>query len=146
MVGVLMVCLGHKHNMNSITDFTDTEQKLTSTLLLKRYGKLLPIQLADCELQLSANSEELTSCPTQYWTERGAQFVVCKVGENRYRCQFFYSDAEHYGTGHDEYSSLEECVLTLLQVQADHEQQLSNISSGATASNLIEEYHGPLVI
>ena len=141
-----MVYPGHKHNMDYILDFTDTEQKLVSSLLLKRYGKILPLHLADSELQLSADSRELTSCPTLYWTERGAQFVVCKVTNNRYRCQFFYSDAEHYGTGRDEYSSLDECVLTLLQVQADHEQQLSNISSGATAANIQEEYLGPLVI
>lgn len=134
-------------NMNVIPDFTEAEQKLVSTLLLSRYGKLIPIQLADSELQLGANPEELTSCPTFYWSERGAHFVVCKISTDCYRCQFFYSDAEQFGTGHNEYTNLEDCILTLLQVQSDHERQLSSISSGATAANLNDDdYHPPLVI
>jgi hypothetical protein len=74
--------------MNTIPDFTDAEQKLVSTILFERYGKLVPMQLADSELQLDASSEELTLCPTIYWAKRGAQFVVCKVAVDRYRCQF----------------------------------------------------------
>jgi len=133
--------------MNHTIDFTDAEQALVTTLLLKRYGKLIPLQLADSDLQLGSNPEELTSCPTLYWNERGTHFVVCKVAAGRYRCQFFYSDADHYGTGHDEYTDLENCIMTLLQVQSDHERQLVNVSSGATAANLNDDdYHGPLVV
>jgi len=127
-------------------DLTDAEQKLVSAALFERYGKLVPFQLADSELQLDASSEELTICPTIYRAERGAQFVVCKVAADRFRCQFFYSESEHFGTGHDEYGSLGDCVVTLLQVQSDHERQLANISSGATRASLDDDYHGPLVI
>ena len=130
----------------TIPDFTDAEQKLVSATLLERYGKLVPFQLADSELQLDATSEELILCPTIYWAERGAQFVVCKVAADRYRCQFFYSETEQYGTGHDEYNSLGDCVLTLLQVQSDHERQLANISSSATRADIDNEYHGPVMI
>ena len=126
-------------NENAIPDFTEAEQKLVSAMVLRRYDKLIPLQLADSELQLAVDSEVLTSCPTLYWNERGAHFVICKVAGDRYRCQFFYSDAEQYGT-------LENCVKTLLQVQSDHERQLSNISSGATAASLDEDYHGPLMV
>ena len=51
-------------------------------------------------------------------------------------------------TGRDEYYDLENCVLTLLQVQSDHERQLSGISSGATATTLNDDdgYHGPVII
>jgi hypothetical protein len=73
----------------------------------------VPIQLAGSELQLDATSEELTLYPAIYWAERGAQFMVCKVAADRYRCQFLYSEAEQYGTGHDEYNSLGDGVLTL---------------------------------
>ena len=90
----------------TIPDFTDADQKLVSASLFERYGKLVPLQLADSELRLDGLSEELTLCPTIYWAERGAQFVVCKVAPDRYRCQFFYSETEHYGIGHDEYNSL----------------------------------------
>jgi hypothetical protein len=34
----------------------------------------------------------------------------------RYRCQFFYFYAEHYGTGCDEYDNLDACAITLVQV------------------------------
>lgn len=133
--------------MGCTSDFTEAEHKLVSALLLQRYGKIIPMQLADSELQLGTAPEQLTSCPTLYWNERGAHFVVCKVADGRYRCQFFYSDTEQYGTGHDEYADLENCTTTLLRVQSDHERQLSNVSSGATAANLNDDdYHGPLVV
>lgn len=131
---------------NPVLDFTDAEQKLVTVQLFNRYGKFIPMQLADSELQLDAATSELTVCPTLYWTERGAQFVICKTNDGCYRSQFFYSEADHYGTGIDEYKDLEACVVTLLQVQSDHERQLSNISSGATAANLDDEYYGPMVI
>ncbi len=129
-----------------IPDFTDAEQKLVSALLLKRYSKIVPIQLADSELQLDEASKRLTACPTIYWSERGAQFVVFKVAEGRFRSQFFYSDAEHFGTGRSEYDDLEKCVMTLLQVQADHERQMANVSAGATKAGPEGDYHGPLVV
>jgi hypothetical protein len=129
----------------TIPDFTDAEQKLVSASLFERFGKLVPLQMADSELQLDALSDEL-SRPTLYWAERGAQFVVCKVAAERFRCQFFYSETEQYGTGHDEYDSLGECVVTLLQVQSDHERQLASISSNATQANIDDDYNGPLVI
>lgn len=129
-----------------ISDFTETEQKLVSGLLFKRYAKLVQLQLADSELQLDGPSGALTLCPTLYWSERGAQFVVCKVAEGRYRCQFFYSETEQYGTGRAEYDDLEDCVVTLLQVQSDHERQLDNISVRATQADTGGDYHGPVVI
>jgi hypothetical protein len=132
--------------MTTIPDFTETEQKLVSVSLFERYGKLVPFQLADSEMQLDAGSEELTLCPTIYWAERGEQFVVCKVAPERYRCQFFYSETEQYGTGHDEYNSHGDCVLTMLQVQSDHERQLANISSSASQANIDDDYHGPVLI
>lgn len=49
--------------------------------------------------------------------------------------------------GRDEYDNLDSCALTLLQVHSDHERQLANVSSGATAATLRDDdYHGPLVI
>lgn len=109
-------------------------------------------ELADSELQLDPGSAELTTCPTLYWSMQGANFVVCKTGENRFRCQFYYSDADQYGTGHTDYTDLRRCVLTLLRVQADHASQSKGLSSGASAADLANradggaEYDGPLVI
>lgn len=133
--------------MTTIQDFNDSDQKRVSAILFERYGKFVSVQLADSELQLGIDPAELSLCPTIYWNERGAHFVVCKVGEGRYRCQFFYSEAEQYGTGRDEYDNLDTCVLTLLQVQSDQERQLANVSSGATAITLKDDdYHGPMMV
>ena len=133
--------------MTTIPDFTEAEHKRVAALLFDRYGKPVPIQLADSELQLGPGPAQLTLCPALYWNERGAHFILCKVAADRYRCQFFYSETEQYGTGKDEYNDLRECVMTLLQVQSDHERQLANVSSGATAANLNDDdYHGPLVV
>lgn len=132
---------------SSIPDFTDTDQALVASLLFKRYGKTVPLQLADSELQLNAASEKLTLCPTLYWSERGTQFVVFKVAADRFRCQFFYSASEQYGTGHDEYADLENCVVTLLQVQSDHERQRAQAPSSAMiAGPADDDYQGPVVI
>ena len=130
-----------------IPDFTDGEHKRILAMLFERYGRLVPVQLADSELQLGGDPSQLTLCPTIYWNERGAHFIVCKVAAYRYRCQFFYSEAEQYGAGRDEYDSQESCVMTLLQVQSDHERQLANVSSGATAANFKDDdYYGPLMV
>lgn len=66
-----------------ISDFSALQQDYVANLLAQRYGKEVDLQLADSELQLDLLSEELTVCPTLYWSERGAQFVVYKVDENR---------------------------------------------------------------
>jgi len=135
---------------NSIPDITTNEQHIVSEALLQRYGKLVALQLADSELQLDPLSTQLTDCPTLFWSERGADFVICKVGESRYRCQFFYSEQEQFGTGRDVYDILSECVTTLLQVQADHEKTRQGVPSGANREQLggdpEEDYTGPQVI
>ncbi len=135
----------------TVADFTEVERSLVAELLQQRYSKPVLPELADSELKLDPASNEMTTCPTLYWSERGAHFVVCKVAQQRYRCQFFYADADQYGTGRTDYTDLRRCVLTLLRVQTDHESQSAGISSGATAVDLAadsgeDDYHGPLVI
>lgn len=66
--------------MSAIPDFTEAEYKLAAALLFDRYGKLVPVQLADSELQLGTDPAQLVLCPALYWNERGAHFVVCKAG------------------------------------------------------------------
>jgi len=58
-----------------------------------------------------------------------------------------FTDADHYGTGRDQYADLETCLLTLLQVQADHERDGAGVSSGAAAADLdTDEYQGPATL
>jgi hypothetical protein len=135
----------------TITDFSDSDRQLVAQTLLERYNRLVPVQSADAELQLDPSSEALVTCPTLYWEERGAHFVVIKVGDNKFRCQFFYSDQEQFGTGKEFYDVLGDCVLTLLQVQADHERAQKGVLTGMTAKELPkaaddDEYFAPIII
>ena len=142
-----IVCLPLDTVKPAIPDFTETEQHRVETLLWQRYKVHIAVELADSELLLNPADDEMTVCSTLYWTARGAHFVVFRVGEGRYRCQFFYADADHYGTGRDEYADLDDCVRTLLQVQSDHERESAGASSGATAADLGDvDYHGPAIL
>jgi hypothetical protein len=127
------------------SDFTDSELKLVNQALMERYGRLVAIQIADAEVQLDAEGEALTECPTIYWEERGAHFVVVKTGDSRYTGQFFYSEATQFGTGKPMFDNLGDCIVTLLQVQSDHERQMKGVRSGMTATDF-DDYDGPLVI
>jgi hypothetical protein len=133
----------------NIPDFTDTEWQLVSQILLERYSRLVPLQAADVELQLDPASETLTTCPSLYWNELGAEFIVSKLADQRYRCQFFYSANEQFGTGRDAYDNLGDCVTNLLQLQADHHSTRASALTEALGNKAPEpddSYHGPLVI
>jgi len=117
--------------MSKIPDFNETEIWTVRVAVNERYGKRVDLELADADLRLDPDSPILTSCPTLFWTERDASFVINKVGEGRYRCQFFYSIREQYGTGRDVYDDLAECVTALLQVQSDHERDRAMTGGGS---------------
>ena len=109
--------------MSGIPDFSDSELWIIKSTLEERYGEAPDIQLAETEMRLDLGKTELTPCPTVYWEADGCHFVVIKTGDRRYRCQFFYRIHQMYGTGTEDYDDLTECVVTLLQVQADHHAQ-----------------------
>src|SRR5487761_2756154 len=115
-----------------ITDFNSAERWVIESALKERYGRIVAIELADSDLRLDPDTPMLSTCPTVFWSERGCNFLIFKTGEDRYRCQFFYSDEEHYGTGRTEYDELAECVGLLLQLQADHEKQRQGVQTGMT--------------
>lgn len=108
--------------MANIEDFNKNELWVVEKTLDERYGRTLELQLAESELRLDPHSTELTPCPTLFWQDdSGTSFVIFKVGDRRYRCLFYYRIREQYDTGVYEYDDLTECVVTLLQVHADHE-------------------------
>jgi hypothetical protein len=107
--------------MAEIPDITDSEHWILETTLKERYGREPQIQLADAEIRLSSSERELTSCPVVHWRdEDGCNFVVFKTGDRNYRCQFFFRGYQQYGTGVREYDDLSECIVSVLQVQADY--------------------------
>jgi hypothetical protein len=106
--------------MAEIPDITDSERWIIQTTLRERYRHEVEVQLADAEIRLHVSDRELSTCPVLFWNgEDGCHFVLFKVGERRYRCQFFYRVHQQMGTGVDEYDDLTECVVSLLQAQAD---------------------------
>jgi hypothetical protein len=106
--------------MTIIPDFTDNELWIIRTALQERYGKAVEPELVEVELRLDPFSSRMTPCPAVFWSELGANFVIAKAGEQRYKPQFFYRVHQQYGTGVEYYTDLTQCVVTLLQVQADH--------------------------
>jgi len=116
--------------MSNVPDFTDAERWLVESTLKERYGKSVDVQLADAELRLNPGDRELTLCPTLFWKGEDVAFVISKVGESRFRTQFYYSVLEQFGTGREEYDDLLECVTTVLRVQADHALERAGASGG----------------
>src|ERR1700690_3776644 len=117
-------------------DFNSAERWVIESALKERYGRIVPIELADSELKLDPGAPVITVCPTVFWSERGCNFLIFKTGEDRYRSQFFYNEEEHYGTGRDEYDELAECVGLLLKLQADHEKQRHGVQTGMTGGQI----------
>ena len=105
--------------MSQIADFTDSEIWIIKTTLEERYGEQVEPALADTELRLDPGLTELTVCPAAYWERDDCHFVVAKTGDGRYRSMFYYRNYQMYGTGVEEFDDLSECMVTLLQVQAD---------------------------
>ena len=106
--------------MDQIADYNDSEMWIIRTSVRERYSHNVELMMADSELRLETGSTELTICPTIVWEDAGATLAIFKTSEDRYRPQFYYKGHEQYGTGKKEFNDLGECVITLLQVQADH--------------------------
>ena len=107
--------------MPEIPDITDSERWVIETTLKERYGEPKELQLADAEIRLMPSDRELSSCPVVYWNHDTCHFVIFKTGDRKYRCQFFYRGYQQDGTGMYEYDDLTECIVSLLQTQADYE-------------------------
>jgi hypothetical protein len=81
----------------------------------------------------------------------GAEFVVAKTGDQRFRCQFFYSPSEIFGTGRDVYDNLGDCVITLLQAAGRSSRHAAgSLPEGAAKQGPADEddenYLPPIVI
>jgi hypothetical protein len=124
--------------MNRIADFTDADRWVVETALKERYGTIVKTEPADGEIKLDPALPGITVCPTLYREQSGVEFVIFKIGDDRYRSQFFYSAVEQFGTGRD-FDDLAECVVTTLRLQADHEKDRAGATSGKTGADLIQK-------
>ncbi len=102
-----------------IPDFTETELWVVQTTLKERYGKDIPIELAEAEVMLGGEAG-LAWCPTLWWFAKGASFAIIKLGEKRYRPIFSYHPETQIGTGTDTYDEVGDAIVDVLQVEADH--------------------------
>lgn len=107
--------------MTDIQDFTDEEIKIVQDSVNERYGREIELQLADAEIRPDPSARELIEVPALFWSERDANFIIVKLGKSKFRSQFFYRGFQQYGTGHQIFDDIGNCVITTLQIQADHE-------------------------
>ena len=118
--------------MTRVPDYTEDERNIVLGTANARWRKdPVDIQLADVEVQLDPAKPGRTECPALFWLAGNCSFVIIKTGPDRYRGCFFYRELEQMGTGIEEYDDLQQCVLTLLQAQADHE----SVRSGTFPEN-----------
>ena len=108
-------------NDTSTNDFNSEELKLIHEVLAKRYGAPIETEQADIEIGIDQNNKGLTNSPAIYWEHKGCHFIIAKTADNNFFSQFFYDDDEQFGTGKTSYDDLNNCIITLLQVQATHE-------------------------
>jgi len=136
-------------------DFAPKERELVQATLLERYGRAVPLQTVEVDLQIRPDSHQPTACAALYWQDGEAEFVIARVvdavpGTTTYRTQFFYDDGEAFGTGHSDFGNLGDCVITVLQVQAAHAAERGKQATGPRAPQPAitgdDEYTGPLVI
>lgn len=106
-------------HMARIEDFNENELWIIQTTLQERYGEQREIQMGDSEIRLHSADRDLTTCPIIMWDDDTCHFVILKCGDNRYRCLFYYRSFEQFGTGVEEFDQLAECIVTLLQTEAD---------------------------
>ncbi len=119
----------------TIPNFNKNEQWIINSTLKERYGEKVEIEFADSEMRLNPHSTEMTLCPTLFWTHDDANFVIVKVAESRYRTQFFYRVHQQYGTGVETYDHLTDCIVSVLQVQADFiAKQAKTVEKGKAAN------------
>ncbi|MDM8547349.1 hypothetical protein [Candidatus Venteria ishoeyi] len=108
---------------DSIADFGNSELWVIQSTLKERYNRDIPFEIGDSEIRLLPSDRTLTPCPVIYWNVENVNFVIFKTGAERYRCQFYYRLYQQYGTNKFEFDNIGDCVITLLQTQADYATQ-----------------------
>ena len=103
-----------------IPDFTDSQIWTVESTLAERFKEKIETQIIDSEIRLYPHDRELTPVSGLYREAEDCHFVIFKTGQSKYRCQFFYRIHQQYGTGIEEYDEIEDCIISLLRVQADH--------------------------
>lgn len=106
--------------MPEVQELTNAERWVVTNTLKERYGEEIPFDEVESEVRLYPGDRELTLCKGFFWEKDKCHFIVLKTGESKYRSQFFYRIHQQFNTGIDDFDDMGECVITLLQMQADY--------------------------
>lgn len=106
-----------------IADFTEEHISTVQGIVDEYVGEPVDIQLADSEVQLDENSDQMTPCPLLFWTAGDCNFALMRTGEERFQARFFYSPQKQFGTDQPSFNTIEDCTAAILQAQVDRENQ-----------------------
>ena len=117
-------------------DYTENELDSIRQVLSHRYKAEIEIFLADCEVQLDKEKDEVVERPAVYWRAMDCNFIVVKLDQNRFEGRYFYQPSEHFSNAQQEYSDVVNCVTALLRSQADQSKEVKGVTSGLTGAEL----------
>ena len=119
-----------------VLDYTENELDSIRQVLNHRYKAEIEIFLADCEVQLDKENDEIVERPAVYWRVLDCNFIVVKMDQNRFEGRYFYQPSEHFSDVQQEYSDVVNCVTALLRSQADQSKEVKGVTSGLTGAEL----------
>ena len=119
-----------------VLDYTENELNSIQQVLNHRYKAEIEIFLADCEVQLDKEKDEIVERPAVYWRALDCNFVVVKMDQDKFEGRYFYQPSEHFSDAQQEYSDVANCVTALLRNQADQYKEVKGVTSGLTGADL----------
>jgi hypothetical protein len=108
---------------SKVPDFNNNELILIRATLRERFGREIPLQMADTELRLNLASTEITSCPTAYWEVDNCHYLISKIDKSHFHATFYYRLYQQYGTQKKRYDDLFDCIVSLLKAQEQQAQK-----------------------
>lgn len=98
-------------------DFSLFEKNIVKNLINERWSGV-DVELADVEVSRTSSGKSLPY-PALVWEASKCTFVVIKVDESAYKCIFYYLGTQRFDTGVNEYDDLNDCILSIMKVQAN---------------------------
>ena len=117
-------------------DYSETEITAIEQTLQQRYRQDVEVHIADCEVQLDANSADVVERPALFWHALGCNFIIIKFEEERFEGRYFYDPSEHFGSGQQQYKDVVNCALALLRDQSDAVREAQGVTTGTTGADL----------
>ena len=105
-------------------------------MLNERYKSPVEIHLADCEVQPDKDCDGRVERPAIFWNALDCNFVLIKMADDEFQGFFFYQPNEQFSSAQQTYSNAVNCVIALLQFQADQFGESQGYVSGATAAEI----------